>query len=95
MPYELAILTLFLIASLAAIVVRKIHLPYTVALVAIGLMLGNMGLLHPPQLTPEVLFALFLPGLIFEAAIHLDSKAMMRDIWTRLSWYQAWWLRCL
>ncbi len=82
MPYELAILTLFLIASLAAIVVRKIHLPYTVALVAIGLVLGNMGLLHPPKLTPEVLFALFLPGLVFEAAIHLDSKAMLRDIWT-------------
>ncbi len=82
MPTEIVILILFLIASLAAIVVRKIHLPFTVALVAIGLILGNIGLLHPPQLTKEVLFAFFLPGLIFEAAIHLDSRAMMRDIWS-------------
>ena len=82
MPYEIVILTLFLIASLAAIWVRRIHLPYTVALVAIGLVLGNMGLLHPPRLTQEVLYAIFLPGLVFEAAIHLDSRAMMRDIWS-------------
>ncbi len=81
MPYEIAILILFLIASLAAIAVRKIHLPYTVALVAIGLVLGNIGLLHPPKLTQEVLFAFFLPGLVFEAAVHLDSRAMWRDIW--------------
>ncbi len=82
MPYEIAILTLFLIASLAAIVVKKVHLPYTIALVAIGIVLGNMGLLHPPKLTKEVLYAFFLPGLIFEAAIHLDSRAMWRDIWS-------------
>ncbi len=82
MPTEIAILILFLIASLAAIVARKIHLPFTIALVAIGLLLGNIGLLHPPSLTQEVLFAIFLPGLIFEAAIHLDSRAMLRDIWS-------------
>ena len=82
MPTEVVILILFLIASLSAIVARKIHLPFTVALVAIGLILGNMGLLHPPKLTKEVLFAFFLPGLIFEAAIHLDSRAMSRDIWS-------------
>ena len=82
MPTEVVILILFLIASLSAIVARKIHLPFTVALVAVGIVLGNMGLLHPPKLTKEVLFAFFLPGLIFEAAIHLDSRAMLRDIWS-------------
>lgn len=82
MQNETIILTLFLIASLAAIVARKIHLPFTIALVAVGLILGNIGLLHPPKLTKEVLFAFFLPGLIFEAAIHLDSRAMLRDIWS-------------
>ncbi len=82
MSYEIVILILFLVASLAAIIVKKVHLPYTIALVGIGIVLGNLGLLHPPELTKDILYALFLPGLIFEAAIHLDSQAIRRDLWS-------------
>jgi CPA1 family monovalent cation:H+ antiporter len=51
--------------------------PYTVALVLAGLGLGVLGLFAPPSLTKELLYAVFLPGLLFEAAFHID----FRDFW--------------
>lgn len=69
MSYESVILILFIIASIVAVIARRINLPYTIALVAVGLVLGTLHLLHPPSLTQELLYAVFLPPLIFEAAI--------------------------
>jgi CPA1 family monovalent cation:H+ antiporter len=47
-------------------------MPYTVALVVAGLGLGATNLVAPPVLTKELLFAVFLPGLLFEAAFRLE-----------------------
>ncbi len=38
---ETLIIELLLVASLVAIVVRRLHVPYTVALVVVGLLLTN------------------------------------------------------
>jgi len=71
---ELAIVALFSVASIVAIATRWLRVPYTIALVVAGLVLGNTEALSAPQLTKELLFALFLPGLVFEAAFHLDFE---------------------
>ena len=81
MSYESVILILFVIASAVAVVARRINLPYTIALVAVGLLLGALKLLHPPSLTQELLYTVFLPPLIFEAAIHLRASELWRDGW--------------
>jgi monovalent cation:H+ antiporter, CPA1 family len=54
--------------------VRHVRVPYTVALVLTGLALGAWQGFPAPHLTKELLFGLFLPGLVFEAAFALDSR---------------------
>ncbi len=80
MNYESVILLLFVVASVVAVIARRLNFPYTVALIAVGLMLSSLHLLHPPHLTQELLYAVFLPPLIFEAAIHLKSSDMRKDL---------------
>lgn len=53
---------------------RWLKFPYTVALVLTGLCLGALHIIEPPHLTKELLYAVFLPGLIFEAAFQLDVR---------------------
>lgn len=74
METELAIVALFSVATLVALVTRWVRIPYTVALVVVGLVLGNVEAFEAPHLTKELLFAIFLPGLLFEAAFHLEFR---------------------
>jgi CPA1 family monovalent cation:H+ antiporter len=67
---------LFSIATAVAIAVRSLRVPYTVALVVVGLVLGSMQVLQAPHLTKELLFTAILPGLLFEAAFNLDAREL-------------------
>ena len=69
---EIVFVALFSIATAVALLTRWFKFPYTVALVVTGLVLGTVHLIEPPHLTKELLYTVFLPGLIFEAALHLD-----------------------
>jgi Na+:H+ antiporter len=82
---ETAFILLFVVASAVAIAARRMRLPYTVALVLAGLVLGVLELFPAPQLTKALLFAVFLPGLIFEAALHLDWREFRENWITVLS----------
>ena len=79
------IVVLLVVAAIVAVVARKLAIPYSIALVIAGLLLGLSGTLHPPVLTRELLFAVFLPGLIFEAAVELDADEFWRNRFTILS----------
>jgi CPA1 family monovalent cation:H+ antiporter len=70
---------LFVIATAVAIGARRLRVPYTVALVLAGLGLGFVGLFTPPNLTQELLYTVFLPGLLFEAAFHVKFADFWRD----------------
>jgi CPA1 family monovalent cation:H+ antiporter len=76
---------LFMIATAVAIVVRRFHIPYTVALVLAGLILGFFHAFEAPHLTKALLFTVFLPGLIFEAAFHIDFQQFWRNRLTIIS----------
>ncbi len=78
---ESGFILLFVAASAVAILARRLHLPYTVALVVTGLLLGAVHAFHPPELTKDMLFAVVLPGLLFEAGFHLDVHDLRRDLW--------------
>lgn len=77
MEFGTVFVALFTIATAVAILVRWLKIPYTVALVATGLILGTTQSLQPPHLSKELLYSLFLPGLLYEAAFHLEFK----DFW--------------
>ncbi|NJN19360.1 MAG: hypothetical protein HC822_25465 [Oscillochloris sp.] len=76
---ETLIIELLLIVSLVAIAVRRLNVPYTVALVLVGLALTLAGSFDL-ALTPELILALFVPPLVFEAAFHLDYQELRRNL---------------
>ena len=59
---------LLFVASLVAIVTRQLKLPYSVGLVTAGILLALLPVGLDVELTPELVFTLLLPPLIFEAA---------------------------
>jgi len=71
---------LLLIASVVAMLTRRLRLPYSAGLVAAGLLLAVLPFAPTVQLTKELLFRALLPPLIFEAAFHLDWKQLRRDL---------------
>ena len=74
MNEESAFILLFVVATGVALAVRVVRVPYTVALVLAGLAIGALRLFPAPLLTKDLLFSVFLPGLIFEAAFHIDGR---------------------
>lgn len=76
---ETLIIELLLIASLVAIAVHRLRIPYTVALVVVGLLITFQQPLEL-AITPEVILALFVPPLIFEAAFHLNITELQRNL---------------
>ncbi len=79
---ETQVLLLLLIASFVAIVARRFRLPYTLALVAAGLVLGFVDLpaLSGISLNAELLLLLLLPALLFEAAFHIEWGDFRREV---------------
>lgn len=82
MSYENSILILFVVASFVSIIIRYINLPYTIALMAVGLALGSVNIIHPPELTQELLYSIFLPPLIFGTAIHMKIDDFKKDFFS-------------
>jgi len=76
---ETLIIELLLIASIVTIVVRRLQISYTVALVIVGLLLTTQSQLTL-ELTPELILALFVPPLVFEAAFHLRFNELRRSL---------------
>lgn len=79
MHFEQVFVLLFAVATAVAIAARYLKLPYTVALLVVGLVLGVAHAFEPPRLTKELLFAIILPGLLFEAAFHLEFRKFWRN----------------
>lgn len=79
MRSEVTFVALLAIATAVAVLARRFRLPYTVALVVTGLALGTTRFVNAPHLTKELLFAAFLPGLLFEAAFNLEFKKFWQN----------------
>ena len=92
---EIVFVLLLLIVSGVAILVRKVRIPYTVALVLAGLALAILpteGVITLPKdiadpltsalrgkFTSELILALLVPPLIFEAALRLNLKTLRKE----------------
>lgn len=80
-------MSLLSIATLVAFLLRKSKLPYTLVLVLVGLGVGYLverfSALHflgGFQLSPELVFYVFLPTLIFESAFTTNFKHFRRSL---------------
>jgi monovalent cation:H+ antiporter, CPA1 family len=81
MPFPFAgFVWLLLLAALTAGAARRLHVPYTVALVLVGLLVSAAGLFHDVRPSGEVILLVFLPPLLFEAALDFDVEALGRAL---------------
>lgn len=87
----LSLFTLLALSSAIFFAAKRFKVPYTVLLVLAGLLLvpivklpyleGVFGFLDDMQLTPELLFYIFLPVLIFESAFNMNIRKMLDSAW--------------
>lgn len=80
---------LLILSMVAASVCRHLAIPYTVLLVILGLLVNFfandssvLNLHHFSQfhLTSELVLYVFLPALVFESALSLDARALLKNI---------------
>jgi CPA1 family monovalent cation:H+ antiporter len=79
----LGITLLLAIANISHFITKKIGFPYSIFLVIIGSVIHflkpEIHLLDNFSLTPELLFFVFLPPLLFESAFHLNFRRLKKD----------------
>lgn len=83
----LALFVLLIISTGTFFLAKRTNLPYTVLLVAVGLLLVPLAhlktfhFLETFTLTPALLFYLFLPTLIFESAYNISVRKVYENKW--------------
>jgi len=70
---------LMVLATIVAMLGRYIKIPYTIALVLCGLGIGWAGLLPGLHLNPHLLFAIFLPPILFDAGININLTLLKKQ----------------
>lgn len=81
----LAMFLMLALSSISLFFAHRLRVPHTVMLVALGVMLGfgtlwsSLSFLDDIALTPELLFYIFLPILIFEAAFNINIRRLTDD----------------
>lgn len=80
------LLWLLIAASVIAVVSARLRIPYTVALVIGGLILGSIHkpvlqklVGQPDWLTPNIVMVIFLPALLFEGSLKLQARQLREN----------------
>lgn len=105
---SLSLLTLLLISTWTFLIAKRIKIPYTVLLVIVWLLLiplskiWILSFINHFKLTPDLLFFVFLPVLLFESSYNIHYRKILKDwkaisilaiIWLLISsWIIATWL---
>jgi len=75
------IATFLLIAAIVAITARRLKIPYTVGLMLTGIVLAVSPFPSDDiEITKDLIFTIFLPPLIYEAAIYIKWQELRRDL---------------
>lgn len=78
---EMAFVILLSIAALVAILVRRfVRLPYTVALVLVGFLLSLFPDFLQVPVSSNLILAILVPPLVFEASLHIGWRELRNDI---------------
>lgn len=74
------LMELLFVVTVVAMLAQRLRFPYTTALVVTGLALSYFKVVPAMALPGEVILNLFLPILLFEAAINTDASHLKEDI---------------
>lgn len=77
---EEIILGMLLLAAAVSWVSQRLRIPYTIGLVLVGFGLSLLVRVPVFSLTPEIILALLVPPLVFEAAFHLNFAELRREL---------------
>jgi CPA1 family monovalent cation:H+ antiporter len=77
---EIGFVILLSIAALVAIIIRRIRFPYTVALVLVGLGLSFFPNFLDLDVSSDLILAVLVPPLIFEATLHIKWRDLRQDM---------------
>lgn len=76
---------LLLLACVVAIVSKMVtHLPYTIFLTLVGLLIGVLGIGPEIEKTGfgyHLIFFVFLPPLLFQGAFHMNLNSLLEQFW--------------
>jgi monovalent cation:H+ antiporter, CPA1 family len=83
----LIVMGLVTVAIIVAGLCRSLPVPFTVVLVVVGMVLAwladtvpALAPLNEFQLSPQMVFFVFLPALIFESGFTLDARQLIKDL---------------
>src|SRR5271163_4804960 len=71
---------LLFVSALVAMLTRRLHLPYTVGLVLAGMALYFAHIYIKWRLSKDLIFSVFLPPLVFEAALFIHWREFRREL---------------
>lgn len=77
---EIGFVLLLTIAALVAILIRRIRLPYTVALVVVGLALALVPNILDFNVSSDLILAVLVPPLVFEATLNIKWPDLRGDM---------------
>src|SRR5437773_1418640 len=75
-----SVVGLLVVAIVVALLARRLALPYTVGLVATGIVLAPFSAQFAPFLSHDLIYLVILPPLLFEAAISIHWRELRRDL---------------
>jgi CPA1 family monovalent cation:H+ antiporter len=78
---------LLLVATLSAIIFKRIKIPYTIGLVFVGLILSafcgkipGLEVMQKLSLNHDIIMYVLLPALIFQASVTIDTKMLTKNL---------------
>ncbi|HSF18074.1 MAG TPA: sodium:proton antiporter [Vicinamibacteria bacterium] len=74
------LLLILSLASLVAILVKRIHVPYTTALVLAGIGVSFLPITMGIHLSKELVLLIVLPPLLFQGALHMELDDLRKDV---------------
>ncbi len=77
---ELGFVILLTVAAVVALINQHIRMPYTVALVAVGLLLSFFPNFLHFTVSSDLILAILVPPLLFEATLHIKWDGLKADL---------------
>jgi monovalent cation:H+ antiporter, CPA1 family len=71
---------LLFVSAMVAMITRRVRLPYTVGLVLAGMALYLSHVYVKWHLTKDLIFSVFLPPLVFEAALFINWREFKKEL---------------
>ena len=86
-PHIVALIILFFLAAVSAMIFKKLRFPFTIGLVIAGIIFAaliedshTLNFLKDIHLSHDVILYIILPTLIFDAAVNIDSRMLVKNI---------------